>query len=108
MTRCGSRSRTSATSCFQIINRDDEGEEGRQRAAFFALTAFLAAFFTVLVAFFAAFLVDFFVDFLLAAFFAPVVVPRLSTAMSFVPIGVPRPVQGSQPGPALKPSGEPV
>jgi hypothetical protein len=34
-------------------------------------------------------------------------VEGFTTAMSFVPMGVPRPVQASQPGPAVKPVGEP-
>ena len=55
-----------------------------------------------------AVLVDFLVDFLPEDFFAPVVMLGLTTAMSFVPMGVPRPVQASQPGPALKPTGVPV
>ena len=40
-------------------------------------------------------------DFLEPLFFPAVVVPP-SNAMSFVPMGEPRPVQASQPGPAEK------
>ncbi len=53
--------------------------------------------------FFAAFLLAFFADF----FFADVEAPGLTTAISLVPMGEPRPVQASQPGPALKPTGVP-
>jgi len=55
-----------------------------------------------------AFFVEFFADFLPADFFAEAVVPGLTTVISFVPMGEPRPVQASQPGPALKPTGVPV
>jgi hypothetical protein len=62
---------------------------------FFARDAdcFAAIFFVAL--FFAVFAADFFL-----AFFAVVAPPGFTTAISFVPIGVPRPVQASQPGPA--------
>ena len=39
--------------------------------------------------------------------FAAAGVPGLTTVISFVPMGEPRPVQASQPGPALKPTGVP-
>jgi hypothetical protein len=61
-------------------------------AFFFLVAVFLAA------VFFAAFFFD----------FLGVPPPGLTTATSFVPMGVPRPVQGSQPGPALKPTGVPL
>src|SRR5258708_6023161 len=64
---------------------------------FFAAVFFAAVFF---VAFFAAFFVDFFE--------ATAEPPGFTTAISFVPMGVPRPVQASQPVPALKPTGVPV
>ena len=67
---------------------------------------FAAAFFFVRWAdFFGA---DFFAAFFFDFFAALAAVPGLTTAMSFVPMGEPRPVQASQPGPALKPTGVPV
>src|ERR1700733_3112900 len=39
--------------------------------------------------------------------FALVELPGLTATINFVPMGEPRPVQGSQPGPALKPTGVP-
>jgi hypothetical protein len=65
---------------------------------------YLDAFFFFVVFFAAVFFADFFFDF----FEVPAAAPGLTTAISFVPMGVPRPVQGSQPGPALKPTGVPV
>ena len=58
------------------------------------------------------FVVDFFAARFLIAFFlppldVPVDVDGFTTVMSFVPIGEPRPVQASQPGPAVKPTGAP-
>jgi hypothetical protein len=62
---------------------------------FFARGAdFFAAVFFVAVLF-AVFAADFFL-----AFFVVVAPPGFTTAISFVPMGVPRPVQASQPGPA--------
>jgi hypothetical protein len=61
--------------------------------------SYLEAFF-----FFADFFVAFFFDF----FDEPVETPGLITAMTFVPMGEPRPVHASQPGPALKPTGVPT
>ena len=69
-------------------------------AALRELLSYLDAFFFFAAVFFAAFFFDF-----LAVPAAP---PGLTTAINFVPMGVPRPVQGSQPGPALKPTGVPV
>jgi hypothetical protein len=51
---------------------------------------------------------DFFADFFFDFFAALGALAGLTTAMSFVPMGEPRPVQASQPGPALKPTGVPV
>src|SRR6266487_2369885 len=63
-------------------------------------SSYLDAFFFFAAVFFAAFFFDFFE--------ALGAVPGLTTVISFVPMGVPRPVQASQPGPALKPTGVPV
>src|SRR5271154_309380 len=70
-------------------------------------TSYLEAlfFFAVFFAgFFGAFFVAFFFDF----FDGPVEAPGLITAITFVPMGEPRPEQASQPGPALKPTGVPT
>src|SRR5258708_1296434 len=72
------------------------------RGADFFAVVFFATVFLVAV-FLAAFAAVFFL-----AFFAVVAPPGLTTATSLVPMGVPRPVHGSQPGPALKPTGVPV
>jgi hypothetical protein len=53
-------------------------------------------------------LADFLFVVFLLVFFAVVVPDGLTTAMSLVAMGEPRPVQASQPGPALKPTGVPV
>ncbi len=65
---------------------------------------YLDAFFFFAAVFFVVFFAAFFVDF----FVATAEPPGLTTPISFVPMGEPRPVQASQPGPALKPTGVPV
>ncbi len=65
---------------------------------------YLDAFFFFAAGFFVVFFAAFFVDF----FVATAEPPGLTTPISFVPMGEPRPVQASQPGPALKPTGVPV
>src|SRR5207302_11273265 len=67
-------------------------------AGIFFPAVFFAADFAVV--FLAPFAVDLFV-----AFFAAAAPPGLTRAISLVAMGEPRPVQASQPGPAVKPTG---
>ena len=70
--------------------------------------SYLDALFFVAGAFFGGFVVDFGAGFFLPVFFElPVEPDGLTMAISFAPMGEPRPVQASQPGPALKPTGVP-